>query len=171
MSSNAAWPHLEAAVIADIAAGRSPDHDEAAHLGVCAECRRALVALDPSALFSLLNALPPTEIVPAPPRFAKMSLPTAASIRQRELGLARRRAGWIVAAAVVLGVAGLFAVRDGAPPAANSTTRRVARHQASPRPAVVERVYSEDSARVVTVVPPDEESASFTLILDAGIDL
>ncbi len=170
MSSTAAPKHLDAAALAGIASGKSPSETDAAHLARCAACRRALAALDPSALFSLLNVLPPSQPAPPPPRFASMQLPTVASVPQANSHVARRRATWAIAVALILGIAGIYAVRNSTQPVTTGSPHLIARRAAAPSLAVVERVYSE-SARVITVVPPDDEGPSFTVILDAGIDL
>lgn len=170
MSSTAAPKHLDAAALAGIASGQSPSEADARHLAHCAACRRALAALDPSALFSLLNVLPPSQPAPPPPRFASLQLPAVASAPLSNSHAARRRATWAIAAALFVGFAGIYAVRNSTQPVTTGSPHLIARRPAAPSLTVVERVYS-DSARVMTVVPPDDEGPSFTVILDAGIDL
>jgi hypothetical protein len=99
-----------------------------------------------------------------------MQLPTVAAVPQANNHAMRRRATWAIAAALFAGFAGIYAVRNSTQPVTTGSPQLISRRPAVPSLAVVERVYS-DSARVMTVLPPDNEGPSFTVILDSGIDL
>lgn len=171
--STAPERHLSPQELATWLAGDLPSAEQAGHLARCPECRRAVAASDPSALFGLLAVLPPAITIPPAPRIDRWPLrqrPAVASSRGRLL---------LAGVAALLTLATLTTFRgeyqDGRAPAAP----RLAADRPAPRradarrvalPALVEAVYSP-TAQIVTVVPPDQDGPAVTLILDGGIDL
>ncbi|RMF75536.1 MAG: hypothetical protein D6738_03570 [Acidobacteria bacterium] len=156
-------PRIDAARLAEIAAGETPSVDEARRLLAEDELRRQLAGHDPSAVFAVLGALPLDP--PAPPRPAPALWPARSSRRSLRLLLA--------AASVLVAVAGLVLVGRAPLPGRDGPAAAITADAAEPRaswPAAVERVGSP-TARIVTLVPPAEGGPVVTLILDDGVEL
>lgn len=148
--------HLDPGALGRCEAGL-PSPAEASHLAHCLQCRQALAARDPLAMFRLLAVLPPPY---DPPPFPVLEWP----------GPAPRWVFWkgaLAAAAAILAVVALwFATRPGTPPPAAPV---VLAHSKT-LPPVVSRVEAP-GAQVLTLVPPGGEGPSVTLVVGTEIDL
>lgn len=150
--------HLAPAALGRIAAGDAIGAGEAAHLAACADCRRALARVDPTALFGLLGALPPAWPEPAYP---VLDLP----VRRPAVA---RRAGLAAAAGLLAALALWTASRPPAPP----PVQAAALPAPGEIPEIVTHVDSK-TARIVTLVPARNgggEGPTVTLIVDAGLE-
>ncbi len=164
MNPAAETGHLGTERAAALAAGARPSAAEASHLLSCAACRAALAAHDPSAIFSLLAHLPPPCAAPA---LSALELPAPARRTAPPASAASRLL--FAAAAVLLAVAALVPlVARKSPAAAESVI--AARAERSRTASVVRRV-DQPGARIVTLLPPNPDAPSVTLILGTEIDL